>query len=1175
MQTHDNVAAQATSSPAVAQGDTVSTNETVNTSPLPTEMNDSNNPQSKIITRDSGGTLDCASSRETSASSRETSAGNAAGPRAATDPGTRAATDPGTRAATDPGTRAAIDPGIEPGTGRVARYRTPAHDIGGSHTAQTAAGFGEDDDMQMHTEREVQDDASRTSSTGLENITPADRAVAMDLIDKFVKAYLLNAQEENMKLTRQEVLKTMGELNRAYEPETLKEFFVYVDYTKDPQIATIRGRWHVQLALASENDPTNENLARAVRYNHIGEYFYKDALPFLTQESLLEEKKTLGEGVDSPAGSEIYSNDPYAIAIATFDERTRRLYARQMTNLDTSERAKFEKEMEKVGYLIDHAKSSYSVSSALNNLRDLQDAYEGFKEARRYIVESSFPETLWDKDQYMDSFYARLKTVEDSFCQKFQAGPDASKELEKEFYCHYCTKSAPFKSANARDAHHSLIHMHEIMQKQGGFTPQNLVPPGPNQTLSGAVGGVNNESLRQERTGVGPAQATGATKGVSHTPVKGETQTIRQHSLLNRYSMYDTEPPKPKPSQIIGGARPRIKTAEQQPPKRLWADDIPSRPGSRGGINARRDEHHGDPPQEAYDYDHQNEEGFINPLERMTLGNAGDYLKLRRMQGLYTGNANGRILRPPKPEGPKDYAPQERYPPNPPRGNDPDYRPPGPPRGGGPPRNGPPENPPRGGGLPRGGGPPGGGPPGREPPRGPPGGGPPGGGPPGPPNGPQMRDDDLMSERSIDTHVQNPQQGLQQAQFNQMMQTWMDMEQRKNEMAMASHQQIALYGAQQNFDSSKYAGKFFPDKLSLEQQHKQFKLWDQSISELDEAMETLNLPMKKRYHVLCQHLEGQAKDLAYVERPNDFSYQAARLKLRESYYNQSMATRDLFDRLVNLAPMEKNAKSMKKITFEIDQIVAGLRQRQPTAEDTLFLMVTELIKPKLNETARTIVEKARHKLKDPTATWGTSLGWESRGDQRGYRDLLDDAYDKVLSQEHARKLASGQPQSDKGKGKKNTSNATSGSEHNSNATADKKAGKAEDKTEDKEAFLGRNTGMPINPRNENLCAVPKCGKPLSKNHQYIIQCDTWKKMGEKDAYDLYVQLKSRCRICYSKKHKSSKCNLPYTCQAVMKYGPNKGKICAKPHISKLHFERPPEKGNSKSPKKKEDGGNKD
>ena len=47
-----NVAAQATSSTTIAQGDTVSTNETVNTSPLLTlsQMNESNNPQSKIIT---------------------------------------------------------------------------------------------------------------------------------------------------------------------------------------------------------------------------------------------------------------------------------------------------------------------------------------------------------------------------------------------------------------------------------------------------------------------------------------------------------------------------------------------------------------------------------------------------------------------------------------------------------------------------------------------------------------------------------------------------------------------------------------------------------------------------------------------------------------------------------------------------------------------------------------------------------------------------------------------------------------------------------------------------------------------------------------------------------------------------------------------------------------------
>ena len=89
-----------------------------------------------------------------------------------------------------------------------------------------------------------------------------------------------------------------------------------------------------------------------------------------------------------------------------------------------------------------------------------------------------------------------------------------------------------------------------------------------------------------------------------------------------------------------------------------------------------------------------------------------------------------------------------------------------------------------------------------------------------------MRDDDLSSVQSVDSHMHNPQPGLHQDQFNQMMRTWMEMEQRKHDMAMASHQQMVLYGAQQSFDSSKYADKFNPDKMSLEQQHKSFKLSD-------------------------------------------------------------------------------------------------------------------------------------------------------------------------------------------------------------------------------------------------------------------------------------------------------------------------------------------------------------
>ena len=61
--------------------------------------------------------------------------------------------------------------------------------------------------------------------------------------------------------------------------------------------------------------------------------------------------------------------------------------------------------------------------------------------------------------------------------------------------------------------------MHQAMQRQGGFTPQNLVPPCPKQTLSSALGSIG-ESLSQDKGSLESPQATGATKGVSHTTLK-------------------------------------------------------------------------------------------------------------------------------------------------------------------------------------------------------------------------------------------------------------------------------------------------------------------------------------------------------------------------------------------------------------------------------------------------------------------------------------------------------------------------------------------------------------------------------------------------------------------------------------------------------------------------------
>ena len=41
----------------------------------------------------------------------------------------------------------------------------------------------------------------------------------------------------------------------------------------------------------------------------------------------------------------------------------------------------------------------------------------------------------------------------------------------------------------------------------------------------------------------------------------------------------------------------------------------------------------------------------------------------------------------------------------------------------------------------------------------------------------------------------------------------MKAEEKHNDMQMATNQQMALYGAQQQFDLSKYTGKFYPDNL--------------------------------------------------------------------------------------------------------------------------------------------------------------------------------------------------------------------------------------------------------------------------------------------------------------------------------------------------------------------------
>ena len=113
-------------------------------------------------------------------------------------------------------------------------------------------------------------------------------------------------------------------------------------------------------------------------------------------------------------------------------------------------------------------------------------------------------------------------------------------------------------------------------------------------------------------------------------------------------------------------------------------------------------------------------------------------------------------------------------------------------------------------------------------------------------------------------------------------------------------------------------------------------------------------------------------------------------------------------------------------------------------------------------------------------------------------------------------------------------------------------------------FLPIKTGMPVNPSNGKLCAVPDRNARLSESHMWIISCPRFKNLTEKQAYDFYKACHATCRICYSTTHPTSQCGLKFRCLAKFKGGRDKGKVCNGRHHTKLHYEKPGNNSNATS-----------
>ena len=207
-----------------------------------------------------------------------------------------------------------------------------------------------------------------------------------------------------------------------------------------------------------------------------------------------------------------------------------------------------------------------------------------------------------------------------------------------------------------------------------------------------------------------------------------------------------------------------------------------------------------------------------------------------------------------------------------------------------------------------------------------------------------------------------------------------------------------------------------------------------------------------------------------------------------------------------------------------------------------------------------MIEKARQRVKDPNRPWGHRLQWYSTPEVRGWRDLAEDAYEKIAGEEHSARLA-GKKKADGKHSSHSTKSSSNGNDQKNEQggggkKADNKGKKGQAAKDGKNGFHPRVTGMPVNKSNAKVCAVPGCNTPLSDAHKYVTKCAKFLSLSSKEAYDWFKECGAQCKICFSTLHPMNFCTINFKCLVKWKAGPNKGQVCNGKHNHKLHFEKP-------------------
>ena len=189
---------------------------------------------------------------------------------------------------------------------------------------------------------------------------------------------------------------------------------------------------------------------------------------------------------------------------------------------------------------------------------------------------------------------------------------------------------------------------------------------------------------------------------------------------------------------------------------------------------------------------------------------------------------------------------------------------------------------------------------------------------------------------------------------------------------------MAAMQAESHFKKEEVCGIFSPQKFHSGEIFAAYQNWRLELLDLEDAMRRFQYTKTRMYRVLKTRLEGPARSLIREVHPNDKSYERAKRKLDETYWNKSLHVRDLVHKMKNLPKMDQTSASKVadfateslSLMNQLEEILeVDHRNEQPT-----FLFFSEIIVPKFNTLASQMWEKLYTREEGESFALGHSLG---------------------------------------------------------------------------------------------------------------------------------------------------------------------------------------------------------